>query len=99
MRRLRGSGSAGFTGPRAHASAPKRTLPSRPNVAPSGSPQALPEGEVLPQLRPLYKEACRGRLVGETKPTAAMPLSPKSQQCRGRGFLYDNRPGASPGFE
>ena len=36
---------------RAHASAPKRTLPSWPNAAPSEFPQALPEGEVLARLR------------------------------------------------
>ena len=40
----------GIGRPWAHASAPKRTLHSLPNAAPSGFPQALPEGEVLARL-------------------------------------------------
>ena len=90
-------GSAGFTRPWAHASAPKRTLPSWPNVAPSGFPQALPEGEVLPQLRCSIQEACWKGFVGGTRPTAASPLSPKLQHCGGIGFLETIFPGCQPG--
>ena len=42
----------------AHASDPQGTLPSLPNAAPSGFPQALPEGEVLARLRRFVRKTC-----------------------------------------
>ena len=98
-RRLGGCGSAESTRPRAHASAPERTLPSLPKAAPSGFPQALPQGEVLPRLRRSIRKPCRRRFAGSPTSTAASPLSPKSRYCRGTGFLNDNSPGASSGFQ
>ena len=86
IRRLRGYGSARLTGPRAHASAPKRTLPSWPNAAPSGFSQALPEGEVPPRLRRSIRKTGRTRFLGRPGPTVASPLSPKPRHCRGTGF-------------
>ena len=98
-RRLGGCGSAESTRPRAHASAPERTLPSLPKAAPSGFPQALPQGEVLPRLRRSIRKPCRRRFAGSPTSTAASPLSPKSRHCWGTGFLNDNSPGASSGFQ
>ena len=89
MPQNRRCGSAESTRPRAHTSAPKRALPWWPNAAPSGFPQALPEGEVLPRLRRSIRKPCRRRFAGSPTPTPASPLSPESQHYRGTGFLNE----------